>query len=706
MKIQKYYICIAILLTFCSAACSWNGVEKGPYLQNVGKDNITIMWETLFPTESRVDYGITEECNLFVEYSKEVSLHEITLRPLMPNTRYYYKISYGFTTKAGRFKTAPNHNIPFKFIVYGDSRSGSHTHRKIAENFITVNPDLILHTGDLVDNGKRGYLWESQFFEPLHNVIDHIPIYPCLGNHEKNAKNYFNFFSLPNNESWYSFNYSNCHFAVLDTNKPYGRHSKQYKWLKNDLRETHTRWKFVILHHPPYSSGLHHGSSFKVRRILTPLFRKYGVDIVFCGHSHIYERSYPIGSASKPKQNPVTYVITGGGGGPLYKTKSNVWSALTKSINNFCVVDIDREKLNFRALDINGKVIDRFNIVKQKGKYQQYVKSSIPYEQIEFKKFEKEFPKGISSPIVHLEKGKRRVQGTVKIKNPFSTLINVKILWHHLNGWNVKPKRQAVKIRGKKTARIPFTFRSPPLNRIWPLPKFSIIYATGFGTLREVKRTAGKEVTGNHLRVIFPREMSCGKTSISPEIDGQLREQFWTQASRLNGRVASTAQRFIRSDSSDLAEKQTIAKVVRGEDAVYFALVCNDPEPENLSADVNERDGAIRDDESVIVSIVPRKDKIIYKFGVNCDGVKYDAKGRYKEWSARWHSATSINDDGWTVEMSVPYSVLELFSPPKKGEMWKINFFRSTRKPAEKSEWSVTLNSPHTSERMGVLVMN
>ncbi|MFQ6043211.1 MAG: metallophosphoesterase, partial [Candidatus Poribacteria bacterium] len=539
-------------------------------------------------------------------------------------------------------------------------------------------------------------LWEPQFFEPLDDVIDHIPIFTSLGNHERNAQNYFDLFSLPNNESWYSFNYSNCHFIVLDTNKNYGKNSKQYKWLKDDLGKTDAKWKFVFLHHPPYGSGIHHGSDLKVRRLLTPLFRRYDVDIVFSGHHHIYERSYPIGSAFESKTTPVTYVITGGGGGPLHKINPNTWTASTEKINNFGVVDVDGEKLNFKALDTNGRVLDRFTIVKGKGKYQQYVRKAIPYEQIEFERI---FPKSIAPPVVLIEKGKTLVQGAVKIKNPFPYLIDVKIVWHHLNDWNLKPKRRVIRIGAGKTARIPFTFYSPKLSDIWPPPKFSVIYDTGLSKGR---------VGGNYLQVLLPRQLSCNETKTPLELDGKLKEPFWADA--------PSANNFIQSDGSGPAQKQTIARVARSRDAIYLALV-NESEPKNLSATVKKRDENVWNDEAVIVSIAPRndatseslrakEDNMVYQFGVNYKGVEYDAKGGRKEWNGKWQAKTRINDDDWTVEMAIPYSVLELLSPPKKGERWKINFSRSTGKPAEKSEWSATIGSPLAAERLGALTMN
>ena len=678
---------IAIMVMFCSAAHSWGVIEKGPYLQNVGKNRITIMWETLYEEESRVDYGVTKDYDLFVENTKEVELHEVTLHPLRSDTRYYYEISSGLTTKTGSFKTAPDHNAPFKYVVYGDSRNDPDIHRDIAKNILKANPDLILHVGDMVNSGKRDYQWESQFFEPLRDVINHIPIFPALGNHEEDAKNYFNLFSLPNNESWYSFNYSNCHFVILDSNKEFAKGSPQYRWLKNDLAKANTKWKFVFLHHPPYGSGIYHGSLIKARNILTPLFRKYDVDIVFAGHHHIYERSYPIGSAFEAKSNPITYVVTGGGGGPLHKTEPNIWTVLTGKVNNFCVVEIDGQKLDFEALDENGRKLDKFSIEKSEGKYQEYLKNAMYYEQMEF---ERTLPDNITPPIVLLNGVQTPIQDTIKIKNTFPEAVDFEVTWHHLGNWDVEPRRAAAKVGIDRTGHMPFAFHIPNAEDIWPPPMYSVSYDTGL---------ASGKTTDNYLRVLSFKSLSCEKAGESIDMDGRLREGFWTDA--------AFADEFTRVDFSGLAEKKTTVKVARGKDAIYLAIVCKEPETDQLSATVTKRDGNIVNDEAVIVSIAPHKgDEMVYQFGVNCDGVRYDAKGGVKEWNGKWESATRVNDKNWTVEMAIPYKVLELDSEPEQGEGWKINFFRSAIEAPEKSEWSATLSSPLEVDRLGALIMD
>jgi len=678
---------IAIMFMFCSAAHSWGVIEKGPYLQNVGKNHITIMWETLYESESRVEYGLTKDYDLFVENTKEVELHEVTLRPLRPDTKYYYKISSGLTSKTGTFRTAPSHNIPFKFVVYGDSRDDSDMHRDIAKNILKADPDLILNVGDMVNNGKKDYQWESQFFEPLRDVINHIPIYTVLGNHEDNSRNYFALFSLPNNESWYSFNYSNCHFTILDTNKDYSKGSSQYKWLKNDLAKAKTKWKFVLFHHPPYGSGTHHDSTLKTRNILTPLFRKHGVDIAFSGHHHIYERTYPIDSAFEPISTPVTYIITGGAGAKLHRINPKVWAAAVQDTNNFCVVSVDGEKLDLKALDDYGRRIDDFSISKAKGKYEKYTKNAIYYEQMDF---ERTLLANITPPVVRLDETQTPIQDAIEIENTFPEEVDFQITWHKLNDWSVEPRQGTVQIKGGKTGKVSFDFHPPDVDDIWPLPMFSIAYDTGL---------ASGKITDNYLRVLSSRTLACEKSGELIDLDGRLREQFWDDAAPANG--------FIRVDFSGMAKKKTTARVARGEDAIYLAIVCSESKPRKLSAIATKRDGNMANDEAVMVSIAPHEDeKMVYQFGVNCDGVKYDAKGGVKEWSGKWESATRLNDDDWTVEMSIPYKVLELDSAPGKGEQWKINFFRSTIEVPEKSEWSATLSSPLDVEKLGALIMN
>ena len=137
--------------------------------------------------------------------------------------------------------------------------------------------------------------------EPL---ISRVAMFPVLGNHEQNARNYYNYMSLPDPEYFYKFTYGNADFFMIDTNQRVDLQSKQYQWLDEQLTASKATWKFVCHHHPPYSSDENdYGDLWKTNRssrgdvrarVLVPLYEEHNVDVVWNGHIHSYERTWPI----------------------------------------------------------------------------------------------------------------------------------------------------------------------------------------------------------------------------------------------------------------------------------------------------------------------------------------------------------------------------------------------------------------------------
>ncbi|MBN2016026.1 metallophosphoesterase [Candidatus Dojkabacteria bacterium] len=177
-------------------------------------------------------------------------------------------------------------------VVYGDSRSGHEIHRKIIAEIQKKKPIAVFHTGDLVNNGEDLTDWNifNDITLDLRNTTD---FYPALGNHEKNAYRYYENFELPNNEQWYSVEFDNIHFIVLDTNTNLDIDSEQYSWLENDLKKKEDGIEFtaVIFHHPIYNTGSHEEDEKGLKESVVPLFEENDIDIVFSGHEHNYERS-------------------------------------------------------------------------------------------------------------------------------------------------------------------------------------------------------------------------------------------------------------------------------------------------------------------------------------------------------------------------------------------------------------------------------
>ncbi len=204
--------------------------------------------------------------------------------------------------------------VAFSFVAFGDTRSNPIAHQQVVSSILSLAPDFVLNTGDFVSNGSDSAQWTT-FYSIEHDLQSQVPFYGALGNHEGGDPCcYFDHFDWPNNERWYSFDHENVHVIALevDGHTAYWAGSPQAQWLENDLAHTTQPWKVVFFHIPPYSSGSGHGSDLQVRAALEPLFIRYGVDLVFNGHDHDYERSVA---------NGVTYIVTGGGGAPLYSEK-------------------------------------------------------------------------------------------------------------------------------------------------------------------------------------------------------------------------------------------------------------------------------------------------------------------------------------------------------------------------------------------------
>ena len=354
----------AVVLLAASPFASAGGfapltINKGPWLQNVTTTAITVMWQTNVASSSRVDYGASSGYGQHVSNTTAVRLHEVRLTGLDPDARYHYQVASAAETSASSpdhtFQTAVASATPFRFAVYGDTRSNPADHAAVIKSILASAPRFVLHTGDIIADGTKDSDWVRDFFTPAAPLLSEVAIFPCLGNHERNAALYYDYFSLPygggdHNERWYSFDYGDAHFSVLDTDTDYAPDSPQYAWLKDDLKNAAAPWKFVLHHHPAYSSG-GHGSTEKVQRYLVPLYEQYGVAMVFNGHDHHYERSQKAG---------VYYIVTGGGGAPQYAPNlhPNRYQQRAEETLHHCTVDLTATTATFRALRPDGSVLD------------------------------------------------------------------------------------------------------------------------------------------------------------------------------------------------------------------------------------------------------------------------------------------------------------------------------------------------------------
>jgi hypothetical protein len=233
----------------------------------------------------------------------------------------------------------------------------------------------MIHGGGICSGSDSAWEQYIRGYLNLHrDTIKHVPLFPSIGNHELDGgscgyQSYTNVFHLPTNaptgaeEQYYSFHWAGAHLIALDSSGNLHRGSPQYMWLLDELKGSTDEWKFVFFHHPAYSSGIH-GSEPLLWEKLPPLFETYGVDVVFSGHDHNYERTCAIlqGTCAFPSEGGVVYYVTGGAGAPLYPAGNDWFTAHSASLHHFLLVQVNDCWLRIEAVDESGNVFDSFTL--------------------------------------------------------------------------------------------------------------------------------------------------------------------------------------------------------------------------------------------------------------------------------------------------------------------------------------------------------
>jgi hypothetical protein len=335
---------------------------RGPYLQQITPDSVIVAWDSDAPTVGEVAFGADGTMSEKAQDGPQQSAHhEIRIAGLQAGAEYTYRLElFGAPlSEAYTFRTLPlAPDAPLTFAVFGDTRSGHDIHRRIIGQIVSHQPLFALHTGDLVGSGSRDSEWDT-FFDIEAPLMAHAALYPSPGNHEEGDARYFDAFALPGNERWYAFDAGPARFIELqlDGLTDYQEGSEQYAWLEATLAANTQPWLFVFFHYPPYSNLMEDGPEILARRVLTPLFERHGVDAVFTGHHHDYQRR---------EVNGILYIVTGGGGAPIYPV-TNAGGELAAFYNgpHFVMLTLQGQELSGQAITDAGEVIDTFTLTHE-----------------------------------------------------------------------------------------------------------------------------------------------------------------------------------------------------------------------------------------------------------------------------------------------------------------------------------------------------
>ncbi len=359
-------------------------ITAGPYLQNVARDAVTIIWHTDVPAASTVEYeqsgrlgwsayeGRPEPTYPCRRESDELrTIHAVRLTGLETEQEHFYRVSSSspggdtVSSAAASFRTAVRADSPFSFATYGDSLRDHAAHRRNADLARAHRADICVGAGDHSQDEIARF---GDFFACTENLLPYTPWYAPMGNHDSPNEGYFRYFNYPDPHYWYSFNYGAAHFTVLNSNMDYRPGSEQWNWLEDDLKTFQdARWKFVFFHHPPYCSN---NCEIPATRVLCPLFERYGVDIVYTAHATIYERFHPLRNGQYNSAGGVPYFVSGGGGYDMSLSPSELWdhlhpvSALAKPTNHFLLTSVTPDECRVRAVDSEGYLFDTLTLHK------------------------------------------------------------------------------------------------------------------------------------------------------------------------------------------------------------------------------------------------------------------------------------------------------------------------------------------------------
>ena len=285
------------------------------------------------------------------------------LFPPLPVVPALFALMLGTTVQSAELITGsvrlPTKDDSLKFAVIGDSGTGGSSQYQVAEQMTRYHRlfpfDFVLMLGDNLYGGEQPRDYVQKFEVPYRPLLDlGVHFQASLGNHDALGQPDYKHFNM-DGQRYYSFSKNNVEFFALDTTKV---SREQLLWIEKQLSNSSAQWKICFFHHPIYSSGRRHGSDRDLRQLLEPMFVRYGMNVVFSGHDHFYERIKP--------QKGIHYFVSGAAGkvrrGNIQKTQLTAQGFDREE--HFILIEITEERLYFQAISRRGETIDSGYLIR------------------------------------------------------------------------------------------------------------------------------------------------------------------------------------------------------------------------------------------------------------------------------------------------------------------------------------------------------
>ncbi|UCD20272.1 MAG: metallophosphoesterase [candidate division WOR-3 bacterium] len=551
----------------------------------------------------------------------------------------------------------------FRFAVVGDRTGGAtgQVFEEILKEVELLDPDFVMSVGDLIE----GYQTDTTvMYAQWDTILATIQIlsskfYFTPGNHElQNEIDRRIYEQRTGLKRYYSFNYENSHFIILDNSMTYwaqrqDMEPEQLSWLAKDL-EKHRQMDniFVFYHIPTYIYALREGET----DTLTQIFEKYGVDVVFTGHHHQY---------SHYEQNGIEYINVGSSGGD-------------KSTND----PARGHFFQYLLVTIRGK---QRNIAVFKKE------SALPRNVVtlrDIQTIERADKEAIAADDLIVDQDVQNVSQNViiTVSNFGPDSLTQTLMWQidpvH---YSIRPNEMPLAIAPKESKECSFDVTIVDGSNPFPIPRFTLAYPF----------MHNKVCTLYHLLSV-KRHKYVEKAASAPEIDGRLDDPLW--------RSIKPMLHFAKFDGSASSPiEKTEVYFAHDADNLYFAARCYESDFSQLHADVFEHDGETYYDDNLWLFFDTNDDqKTYYQAIINCNGAVFDRKcatdgTRDITWNGAWQVEAGREKGAWTLELKIAKAEFTPFSEDK----WGFNMRRLQPRLNDAGYWSVPF--AHAPQYFGIL---
>ncbi|HEY4015875.1 MAG TPA: metallophosphoesterase [Polyangiaceae bacterium] len=342
-------------------------MANGPYLTELSEASVDVRFELSTPSAASIelrDDGTPDGRARAFADATATTMHVVAATGLSPAKGYAYTVRVrGKVVGEGHFTTLPapgTSPAPVRFVVYGDDRSDADAHAAVVHAIAASPSDFLVNTGDLVADGGLAEDWRS-FFRIEAPLLRDRALFVSIGNHElyddragANFARYFGF-ARPGEvaRTYGTVRAGGTRFFFLNAMHDWSG-GEEREWLERELARADAEpgllWRIAVTHHGPWSAGPHGPNTALLAAHVPELLAAHHVDLLVSGHDHIYERG--VGEGMK-------YLVSGGGGAPLYPIKPTPTTRKAEAVYHFVEVSAGADAVRIVARRVDGSVIDQ-----------------------------------------------------------------------------------------------------------------------------------------------------------------------------------------------------------------------------------------------------------------------------------------------------------------------------------------------------------